>query len=340
MSAAERILISLADLNALAVRALVAARTSPANARAVAAALVAAEADGIPSHGLSRLPAYADQAISGKVDGLAVPEAAFSAPAVLRVDAKAGFAYPALALGLDKGVPRTRETGMLAIAIRGSHHFGVAGHVAERAANQGLIALVLGNTPAAMAAWGGRRPLFGTNPLAFACPRAAAPPLVVDLALSKVARGKIMIKAGADESIPEGWALDRDGRPTSDAKAALLGSLLPIGDAKGSALALMVEVLAGALVGANFGFEASSFFVADGPPPRVGQLLILFDPACFSGESFAVRLEMLLSAMAEEAGVRIPGARRFEVRARAERQGITLPAALHRDLVNRAEAVL
>ncbi len=338
MNDSSPICLSLADLEALAVHVLTAARTSPANARSVAAALVAAEADGIPSHGAARLPAYADQAASGKVNGQAVPDANFSAPAVLRVDAKHGFAYPALALGLEKGVARVSEMGVVAVAVRRSHHFGVAGHLVEQAAERGLAALVLGNTPAAMAPWGGRRALFGTDPLAFACPRRASPPLVIDLSLSKVARGKIMMRAKAGETIPEGWALDRDGRPATDAKAALAGTLLPAGEAKGAALALMVEILM-ALAGANFAFEASSFFTADGPPPGVGQFLLLFDPAHFAGESFASRLDLLLSAIAAEPNTRLPGARRLAARARAAREGIAIPAELYRDLVARSTRV-
>ena len=130
--------------------------------------------------------------------------------------------------------------------------------------------MILGNSPKAIAPWGGREGLFGTNPIAFAAPRRAAEPLLIDLSLSKVARGKVMVAAKNGTPIPEGWALDKEGRPTTDAKAALEGTMIPIGDAKGAALVLMVEVLAAALTGANYGFEASSFFTADGPPPGGG----------------------------------------------------------------------
>ena len=142
-------------------------------------------------------------------------------------------------------------------------------------AEHGLIGLIFGNSPKAIAPWGGNRGVFGTNPIAFATPRKTEPPLVIDLSLSKVARGKVMTASESGDAIPEGWALDVEGRPTTDPKAALEGTMLPMGDAKGAALVLMVEILSAALTNANFGFEASSFFSPEGPPPGVGQLLLV-----------------------------------------------------------------
>jgi (2R)-3-sulfolactate dehydrogenase (NADP+) len=152
--------------------------------------------------------------------------------------------------------------------------------------------------------------------------------VVVDLSLSKVARGKVMVAAQRGEAIPAGWAVDADGRPTTDAEAALAGSMLPAGDAKGAALAFMVEVLSVALTGAHFGFEASSFFAAEGDPPAIGQLLIAIDPGGFGYDGTAARIESLLTAMTAQAGVRLPGARRFDLRAAAERDGLSLDADL------------
>jgi (2R)-3-sulfolactate dehydrogenase (NADP+) len=231
-----------------------------------------------------------------------------------------------------------RAMGIAAMAVANSHHFGMAGYHVEGPATRGLVAFAFGNSPAAIAPWGGRRALFGTNPIAFACPRRrGAPPLVIDLSLSKVARGKVMLAAQKGEPIPEGWALDAEGRPTRDAKAALGGTMLPMGDAKGAALVLMVEIVAAALVGANFGFEASSFFDAAGGPPRVGQFFILIDPGRFAGDGFGARVETLCAAIGAEPGTRLPGARRLESRARAARDGIEIPDALHGDLRARAQ---
>lgn len=329
--------LTLTEANALARRVLTPCPVSEAAAAAVAAALVAAEADGLASHGLSRLPAYADQARSGKVAGMAEPILTRTARAALRVDARDGFAYPALALGLKAAADLAPETGVVALAIANSHHFGVAGHHVEMLAARGLIGLIFGNSPGAIAAWGGVRPLFGTNPIAFACPRANKPPLVIDLSLSKVARGKVMVAAQKGEAIPEGWALDAAGRPTTDAKAALAGTMLPMGDARGAQLVLMVELLAAALTGSQFGYEAGSFFTADGPPPRVGQFVLAFDPKAFAGPvDFTARAEALFTAILTESGTRLPGDRRLKLRGRARAEGVEIPEVLYQDLMKRA----
>src|SRR5262249_42316195 len=177
----------------------------------------------------------------------------------------------------------------------------------------------------AIAAWGGRRQLYGTNPIAFACPRQEHAPIVIDLALSQVARGKILTAAQRGEPVPNTWATDEDGKPTSDARAALRGSLQPIGAAKGAALALMVEILAAGLTGATLSQAASSFFDSDGPPPAVGQLMIVIDPAAFGGaEALAQRVGALAEAIEADQGARVPGSRRLALRQRAAEEGIVL----------------
>jgi (2R)-3-sulfolactate dehydrogenase (NADP+) len=326
--------LSLAAAAALAAEALTANGVSEANAAATARALVAAEADGQSGHGLGRVAAYALHARCGKVDGRATPRLETVGPAALRVDAGLGFAYPAIDLAVAALPPLAQAAGIAAAAIHRSHHFGQAGAHAERLADAGLVALVFGNTPKAMSLYGGRRALLGTNPLAFAAPAPArrAAPLVVDLALSVAARGKIVAAARAGRPIPEDWALDRDGRATTDPATALAGTLMPIGGAKGAALALFVEVLAGAVCGGSFGWEASSFFDAEGGPPAMGHLLVALDPLRLSGGRFDERMALLLDTVGAEAGVRLPGSRRLEARARAAREGLLLPAALHAEL--------
>jgi (2R)-3-sulfolactate dehydrogenase (NADP+) len=326
---------SLAELESMAVRALARAKTSDPNARSVARALVAAEADGLSSHGLSRLAAYCDQAVAGKVDGFAAPKISRPKPSVIAVDAASGFAFPALDVGIAAAAPAARDTGLVAVAIARSHHFGVAGHAVERLADAGLIGIAFGNSPAAIAPWGGSKPLFGTNPIAFAWPRTGRPALVIDLSLSKVARGRIMVAAQKGEAIPEGLALDAEGRPTTDAKAALAGTMIPMGDAKGAALVMMVELLAVALTGSNFGWEASSFFDAKGPPPHVGQLLLAFDPGAFTAHAKA-RAEVMFRAIAGQAGARLPGERRLKLRAKAQAEGVEVPDALLAEIERRA----
>src|SRR5690606_31457722 len=184
-----------------------------------------------------------------------------------------------------------------------------------------------------MAAWGGKRAIFGTNPIAFAAPRRGQPPLVIDMALSEVARGKIVTAAQKGEAIPLGWAVDANGQPTTDAKAALAGTLVPAGGAKGAALALMVETLAVALTGANFAFEASSFLDAEGPPPGAGQLLIVLDPAGFAGaEAFSNRMSALTTMIEADAGARMPGTKRLALRERAAATGVLVDAKLLADV--------
>lgn len=295
------------------------------NAASVARALVAAEADGLKGHGLSRIPTYLAMLRSGKVDGRAEPGAARPVPGVLAIDAALGFAYPALDLAITQLPAIAREQGIVAAPIRRSNHCGAAGLPCEALAREGLVALLFANTPSAMAPWGGRTPVFGTNPIAFAAPLEGRDPAVVDLALSKVARGPIVAAKQRGEAIPEGWALDADGRPTTDPAAAIQGTMVPLGDAKGAALAFMVEVLAACLPGANLAFEASSFLDGEGPPPETGQLLLVIDPAPFGGARFSERIAALASAIEGQSGTRLPGARRLANRAKAASEGIVIP---------------
>ncbi|WP_416695638.1 Ldh family oxidoreductase [Candidatus Pseudothioglobus sp. Uisw_050_01] len=314
----------------LAFNALTNNQTSDENAREVADALINAEFDGQAGHGLSRIPSYVEQVLSGKVAGNVTPSLLSSKGSVIRVDANQGFAFPAIALALSEITKTCKNFGIAAASISRSHHFGQAGRHVERLAEDGLVGLMFGNTPKAIPPWGGTKPLFGTNPIAFASPREAAAPLVIDMSLSKVARGKVMVANQLNEKIPEGWAIDKEGRPTTDAKKALEGAMLPIGDAKGSALALMVEMLAAGLTGSNFGFEASSFLNAEGDSPGVGQLIIAIDPSFFSGEGFAERTETLVGAILEQPGTRLPGDKRIEKRkVREKSQTITISKDLY-----------
>ena len=332
MADAQR--LQLDELHALIVEILVAHDTARDNAAQVARALVAAEADGQKGHGASRIPSYAAQARSGKVDGHATPEAIGLSGSAAVVDARDGFAYPAIALAQQTLRDCLVTSPLAAAVIRNSHHSGVIAHHIEPLARAGFIAMSVGNGPQAIAPWGGHRGLFGTNPIGFAAPRADDPPLVIDMSLSKVARGRINVAAQADEPIPRDWAFDADGNPTTDAGEAMAGTMAPIGDAKGAQLALMVEILAGALSASCFGFESSSYFTAEGPPPRAGQFLLAMDPAPFSEGRFGARLEDLLAAIEEQPGTRLPGQRRFALREQAERDGVTIPGALYEQLMS------
>jgi (2R)-3-sulfolactate dehydrogenase (NADP+) len=199
-------------------------------------------------------------------------------------------------------------------------------------ADAGLVGLGLANSPAAMPAAGGRHAVFGTNPVAAVFPRRSADPLLIDLSLSEVARGKVMLAARQGQPIPLGWALDAEGRPTTDAQAALAGSMLPLGavsSPKGAMLALVVELMVTALIGAQFGFEASSFFVDEGNRPGIGQLFVVIDPDALAGrDSYLDRIEVLLADMLRDPEVRLPGARRQVLLRRAQAEGLEVPDAL------------
>jgi (2R)-3-sulfolactate dehydrogenase (NADP+) len=318
-----------ADLESLMRRALERAGATAAMAAATARALVAAELDGIPSHGASRIPQYCGHVANGRAAGGAVPRIAAERGGAVLVDAGGGLAFEACAVATREVADRARRVGVAFASVANSNHFGVAASHVEPLAEAGLVALAFGNSPGAMPMWGGKRAIFGTNPIAAAFPRRAAAPLVIDLSLSEVARGKIMVAARDGKPIPPGWALDKDGNPTTDAKAALEGMMVPAGGAKGAMLALVVELLACALSGSAFGFESDSFFTDAGRPTRIGQAFLAIDPGALAGnEVFLERVETLVAAMLADDGVRVPGDRRRANRERIAREGIAVPPEL------------
>jgi (2R)-3-sulfolactate dehydrogenase (NADP+) len=321
--------ISLSSLIALARDTLAAAGANPVMAETTAKALVFADAHGIATHGVSRVPSYALHLSSGRADGGAEPEIVQEKPSALLVDARTGLAFPACELAITTAIEKAKQTGICIAGVTNSHHFGMAAYHLEPVAHAGLIGLAFSNSPSAITAWGGKRPLFGTNPIAAAFPREQAEPVVIDLSLSQVARGKVILAARDDKPIPDGWALDSEGRPTNDAKAALKGSMQAAGGVKGSMLALMVEVLCVALTGANFGYEADPLYDDTGNEPRLGQVFILIDPQALAGQqTYFNRLEDLIAAMLEDDGVRLPGARRHDLANTAQEEGIMVPDSL------------
>ena len=328
-----------ADLERLAAGALGRAGASPAMAEATARALVYADQRGLASHGVARVPQYAVHLANGRADGTAVPEVVHATGGGVLVDARRGLAFPACARAVATAIERASEFAVALAAVTNSHHFGVAAYHLAAVGEAGMVGIALSNSPAAMPAAGGRRALFGTNPIAAVFPRRDAVPLVVDLSLSEVARGKLMVAAKAGQPIPLGWALDADGRPTTDPQAGLAGSMLPMGGAKGAMLALVVELLVTALTGAALGFEASSFFVDAGNQPRLGQAFLVVDPGAFAGRAiYDERVDTLIAAMLEDPGVRLPGARREALALESARNGIAIPDALAADLARLAAA--
>ena len=320
---------SLADLTDLATRALAASGAGEAMAASTAKALVGADAQGLTSHGVARVPQYAGFLKNGRADGKAVAAMVRAKGAAILVDAKDGLAFPACDLAIGEAIVRAREYGIAIAGVTNSHHFGVAAYHLEAVAAQGMAGIAMSNSPAAMPMPAGKRALFGTNPIAAVFPRRHGAAISIDLSLSEVARGKIMVAAQKGESIPPGWALDEEGKPTTDAKVALEGMMLPAGGAKGAMLALMVELLVVALTGAQFGFEADSFFVAEGNRPQLGQAFIIINPNALAGnDTYTERVETLLTAMLADEGVRLPGARRNALAEAAANDGVNIPDAL------------
>ena len=326
-------MIALAELRDFASRALQRAGASETMAMMTAAALVDAEAQGLSSHGIARVAQYATHLRNGRADGRAIPVIVGERGGAVLIDARCGLAFPACALAVGEAVSRAREFGVSFAAVTNSHHFGVAAWHLAPIAQARMVGLAFGNSPAAMPAAGGRRALFGTNPIAAVFPREASPPLTIDLSLSEAARGKVMVAAKEGRPIPLGWALDAHGQPTTDAKAALQGSMLATGGTKGAMLALVVELLVTALTGAAMGFEASSFFVDEGNRPRIGQAFVAIDPDALAGNArYFERVETLVTAMLDDEGVRLPGARRAALAECAAQDGVDIAPALLRQL--------
>jgi (2R)-3-sulfolactate dehydrogenase (NADP+) len=320
-------MLSLAQIESVATDALRASNVSPVNATAVARSIAAAERDGQQIVGLFYLPTYCDHAACGKVDGHATPQLSEIAASAIRVDARSGFAHPALSLGIPALATAARRHGIAVLVVGNSYACGSLGYFVETLADEGLVALMVANASPSIAPPGGRRPFFGTNPLAFATPRAALPPLVVDQSSSVVAKVAVIDAQRRGVPLAEGWALDAAGQPTTDADAATAGSLCAIGGYKGTGLALLIDVLAGGLTASNFSFEASSFGDCDGGPPHTGQTVIALNPELLAGSQFASRVDTLLGAMKREPEVRLPGDRRLAAR-ETHRAGIPVPVAL------------
>ena len=321
-----------AELHRLITRVLKRAGAAPGVAKVTADALVAADMEGLSGHGCSRAGLYVEHLRTGRVDGRAKPVVIRRKGGTCIVDAGGGLAFPAAALAMKELIKRSRRNGVAFVGVTNSHHFGAAAYHLAAVAEAGLIGLAFSNSPPAINAWGGRRAVFGTNPIAAAFPRRDAPPITIDLALTEVVRGKIMLYAKEGKPIPEGWALDRDGNPTTDAKAALTGSLAAIGGMKGAMLAFMVEMLCVATTGAAFAYENDSFF-EPGNKPRIGHAFFALDPAALGGlDIYQQRVEDLVTHLADDPGVRLPGARRHASAERTRDGGVDIPDALLAEL--------
>jgi (2R)-3-sulfolactate dehydrogenase (NADP+) len=342
--------LSIDELTQLATRVLENAGAARAMAQAAAKALVAAEMEGLAGHGLARAPLYAQHLREGRANGQAKVSIKTDKGAACLIDAGGGLAFEASALAVNEAIKRARQFGVAFCGVTHSHHFGAAAYHLAPIAQADMVGLAFTNSPAAINAWGGKKPLFGTNPIAAIFPRRAAHadvssaqaperkrPLIIDLSLTEVVRGKIMLYAKEGKPIPLGWAVDGDGKPTTDAQAALTGSLFAIGGAKGAMLALAVELLCVALTGAAFGYENDSYF-EPGNKPCIGHAIVAIDPVALAGsDTYFERVETLVAAMLVDEGVRLPGERRHAAATDARERGIELPEPVYRQLVALAD---
>lgn len=298
-------------------------------ARILARTCVHAERDGAHSHGLHRMPAYLATLATDWVTPGARPRVQESASGTVLVDANNGFAQPALAQAMPLLTRKASEAGVAVMLMKNSHHFGALWLDVEPLAEQSFVALTMVNSSSHMAPVGGTKPVYGTNPMAFACPRDGRPPIVFDQATSVMAKGDIQLAAKSGRPVPPGTGLDKFGKPTEDPAEILDGgTLLPFGGHKGSSIAMMVEILAAALTGGNFSWEIDKSGYTNAHTSRAGQFLLCIDPRLSGENAFAQRIEALARTLMESGQSRLPGDRRHANRKRAEDEGIAVNPAL------------
>ena len=315
--------LNLEQVESLTIEALTGAGASSESASSMGRAVRAAERDGIPSHGMLYVPTYCEHVICGKVDGNANPDVSSERSSALLVDAKTGFAHPAIEAGFKELIPLVKSNGCVGMTVRNSYNCGVLGYHVEQLAEAGLVAIGFTNSPASIAPAGGNKPVIGTNPFALAVPNSeGGAKFVLDQSASVVAKSEIIMCDREGRSIPEGWALDAEGKPTTDPEVALKGSMVPSGGYKGFGTGLLVEVMAAALSGAMLGIQASPFSGTVGGPPKTGQCFLALDPGAFSGSAFKERISTLTEAINSQEGARLPGVRRMENRKRIDIEGV------------------
>lgn len=326
--------LSLDEVHELAEAILRRHGFAEAHVRAVADAVVAGERDACASHGLWRLLGCIDTLRAGKVVPDAEPEVIDQAPALVKVDARGGFAQVAFQRGAPALVEKARRAGIAALAINHCVHFSALWAELEVLTGAGLVALACTPSHAWVAPAGGRKPLFGTNPIAFGWPRAARDPFIFDFATSAIARGEIQLHERAGKAIPLGWGVDAEGQPSTDPGAVLKGAMLTFGGHKGSALSAMVELIAGPLIGDLTSVESQAWDAGTGSSPYHGELIIALDPKRFLGDAVdehLARAEALFAGI-EGQGARLPSQRRYEARARSLKDGVEIPEKLYEDL--------
>lgn len=326
--------LTLAEAEELALSIMRHNGFSEAQARAVTATVLAGERDGCASHGLYRVLGCVSSLKAGKVVADAEPEVIDQAPAIVRVDARGGFSQLAFQAGLPVLKEKARANGIAALAINRCVHFSALWVEIEALTEAGLVALACNPSHAWVAPAGGSKPIFGTNPIAFGWPRAGKHPFIFDFATSAIARGDIELHRRAGKAIPQGWGIDANGQPSTDAEAVMNGAMLTFGGHKGSALAAMVELIAGPLIGDLTSAESLAYDAGSKSSPYHGELIIALDPQRFLGaaaDEHLARAEVLFDGIQEQ-GARLPSQRRYDARARSLNDGVQIPQALYDDL--------
>lgn len=307
---------------------------SEPHVQAVSATVLACERDGYSTHGLYRLVSCVEALKVGKVVADAVPQVIDQAPAIVRVDAKGGFSQVAFQAGLPELLGKARHSGIAALAINHCVHFSALWVEIEALTDAGLVALACTPSHAWVAPAGGSQPVFGTNPIAFGWPRAGHNPFIFDFATSAASRVDLELHHRTGKPIPEGWGVDAQGRPSTDPAAVLQGAMLTFGGYKGSALAAMVELIAGPLIGDLTSAESLAFDAGRQSEPYHGELIIALDPRRFLGDAadaHLARAEALFENIQGQ-GARLPSQRRYEARAGSAERGVQLPQAHYDEL--------
>jgi (2R)-3-sulfolactate dehydrogenase (NADP+) len=305
---------------------------SPATALSLARSAVAAEADGQPNVGVAHFIDYLDAIAAGRIDGRVEPTVTRPAPTMIASDAHGGAAHPGFDQALGLLLEAARNYGMALFSQKNSYTCGALGYFTGRLAEAGLMGLAATNGPALVVGSGGTKPVYCTNPLAFSAPSADGNHLTIDQASSATAFVNIRKAAKDGRAIPEGWALDSDGNPTTDAAKAVKGALLAFGGARGANIALMVEIMSAALTGANWSVDAPWF--ADGAQsPGTGMTVIAVRPDLLAPD-FGERLAAHLRRLSGEFGVHLPGAAKLASRRQAEAEGIAIPRDVHDRILN------
>ncbi len=338
--------IPIKRLEQAASRVLQAAGVPKPSADTVAKVLLFADQRGIESHGISKLPIYVKRIQDGGIDPIAIPAVIGGKGAIVCIDGKNALGPVAGVFGMEQALQAARNHGIGVASVRNSNHFGVTAYYSMMALPEGMIGFAFSNANPTVAPWGGKQALVGTSPLSIAIPSASGLPFVIDMATTTVARGKIILYARNKKPLPPGWALDSEGRETTDPEVALKGLLTPLGGAKGSGLALTIDILCGMLSGAKYLTEVGHLYTGTDRPQGIGHLFLALQIDAFLPrkrflDEMDRYIERIHSCPRAEGVERIyvPGEIEYESMKRTEKEGVEVSSVTRAELVQTAKAV-